>query len=111
LASTLSGSVYLVAAQTTKTAQLQVEESDQYGTYLTDATGRALYLFMADQQGKGDAKAVSNCSDTCAKAWPPLMTDTQPKAGDKVQSDLLGTIQRQDGSTLKLPRFSGQLNI
>jgi predicted lipoprotein with Yx(FWY)xxD motif len=27
------------------------------------------------------------------------VTDAQPKAGDKVQSDLLGTIQRQDGST------------
>jgi predicted lipoprotein with Yx(FWY)xxD motif len=96
---TLSGSTYFVGAQTTKTAQLEVKKSDQYGAYLTDATGRALYLFTADQQGKGDAKAVSNCSDACASAWPPLTTDAQPKAGDEVQSDLLGTLQRPDGST------------
>lgn len=99
LAAILSGSTYFVGAQATKTAQLQVEQSDQYGAYLTDADGRALYLFTADQQGKGDAKATSNCSDACATAWPPLLTDGQPKAGDKVQSDLLGTIERQDGST------------
>jgi predicted lipoprotein with Yx(FWY)xxD motif len=78
---------------------VKVEKSDQYGAYLTDTAGRALYLFTADQQDKGDGKAASNCSDACATAWPPLVRDAQPKAGDKVQSDLLGAIQRQDGST------------
>lgn len=99
LVAILSGGTFFVGAQTTKTTQLKVEKSDQYGAYLTDTAGRALYLFTADQQGKGDVKAASNCSDACATAWPPLVTDAQPKAGDKVQSDLLGTIQRQDGST------------
>ena len=68
LAVILSGGTYFVGAQTTKTAQLQVEQSDQYDAYLTDAAGRALYLFTADQQSKGDAKATSNCSDACSSA-------------------------------------------
>jgi predicted lipoprotein with Yx(FWY)xxD motif len=34
------------------------------GTYLTDATGRALYLFEKDKDGQ------STCEDDCAAAWP-----------------------------------------
>src|SRR5690242_1056760 len=40
------------------------------GTYLTDAGGRALYLWTGDSNGK------SNCSGDCSTQWPPLITRT-----------------------------------
>jgi predicted lipoprotein with Yx(FWY)xxD motif len=72
-------------------------QSDKYGVYLTDAVGRAVYLFTADQQGTGETKAMSHCYDACAQAWPPVTTEGKPKAGTQEQALLLGTIQRQDG--------------
>ncbi|MGE3538762.1 MAG: hypothetical protein AB7N91_15190 [Candidatus Tectimicrobiota bacterium] len=87
-------SVAPVAAQ----ASLIVAQSDQYGTYLTDSVGRAVYLFTADRQGAGELQAASRCTDACAQAWPPLTTTGQPQAGPQAQAALLGTIQRQEGT-------------
>ena len=78
-------------------AKLITAQSDKHGSYLTDATGRAVYLFTADKQGTGEAKAVSNCHDACAQAWPPLTTAGEPQAGTQAQASLLGTIERKDG--------------
>jgi predicted lipoprotein with Yx(FWY)xxD motif len=61
------------------------------GTYLTGASGRALYLWVAD---KND---TSSCSGSCAGAWPPLVTKGQPKAGTGVDASDLGTITRTGG--------------
>ncbi|HET9126760.1 MAG TPA: hypothetical protein VFN73_01650 [Propionibacteriaceae bacterium] len=67
--------------------------SGQFGTYLTDGSGRAVYLWMADTGGK------STCTGACASAWPPVMTTGTPKAsGSAVASDL-GTTTRADGGT------------
>ena len=62
------------------------------GTFLSDGQGRALYLWDAD---KG---SMSTCSGECAQDWPPLTTKTTPKAGGGVNSSLLGTTKRADGS-------------
>ncbi len=62
------------------------------GTYLAGASGRALYLWVADSNGK------SSCSGSCAKAWPPLLTKTAPLAAHGVQAADLGTITRSDGT-------------
>jgi predicted lipoprotein with Yx(FWY)xxD motif len=66
--------------------------SGKDGTYLTGASGRALYLWVAD------SGAMSSCSGKCAVAWPPLTTKGKPVAGKGVQSADLGTIKRSDGS-------------
>ena len=79
-----------------ETARLTVRQSDTYGPYLTDATGRALYLFTADQPGHGGTPAASQCYQGCAEAWPPLLA-LQPQAGDQVEASYLGTMQRNDG--------------
>lgn len=86
------------ATAQTEGVQVTVGQSDTFEAYLTDADGRALYLFTADQQGTEDAKATSKCYDACAAAWPPLVTDGEPQAGEQVQASLLGTLQRQDGA-------------
>jgi predicted lipoprotein with Yx(FWY)xxD motif len=61
-------------------------------TFLTDGSGRAVYLWMKDT---GDA---SQCSGACAGAWPPVpATGTVTAGGSAVASDL-GTITRSDGT-------------
>jgi predicted lipoprotein with Yx(FWY)xxD motif len=62
------------------------------GTFLTDAKGRALYLWVADKGSK------STCSGACAQAWPPLITSGKPLAGSGTQASLLGTTKRSDGT-------------
>jgi predicted lipoprotein with Yx(FWY)xxD motif len=62
------------------------------GTYLTGASGRALYLWMADAGGR------SNCSGQCAKFWPPVVTKTTPSVSGAASGSDLGTVTRADGS-------------
>ena len=64
--------------------------SGPMGTYLTDGSGRTLYLFAADTAGK------SNCSGGCASFWPPLTGSASTMSG--AQASMLGTLTRSDGS-------------
>ncbi|MDT4913742.1 MAG: hypothetical protein QOC66_2870 [Pseudonocardiales bacterium] len=64
------------------------------GTYLTDRTGRALYLWQADRAN------TSTCTGACTAAWPPLAvsaTGSVKAAGAAAQQDV-ATITRADGS-------------
>ena len=61
------------------------------GTYLVGPNGHALYLWVADSNGK------SNCSGACAKFWPPLTTTGKPGASGGAMAADLGTIMRSDG--------------
>ncbi|MBB2908858.1 putative lipoprotein with Yx(FWY)xxD motif [Streptosporangium becharense] len=63
------------------------------GKVLVGADGRTLYLFEKDKGGK------SACSGDCAAVWPPYVTDGKPEAGEGVKEDLLGTTEREDGTT------------
>jgi predicted lipoprotein with Yx(FWY)xxD motif len=63
------------------------------GTILTDGRGFTLYAFDAD---KG---TMSNCSGTCATAWPPdTATGTDPQVGSGVTPSLVGQTTRADGT-------------
>jgi predicted lipoprotein with Yx(FWY)xxD motif len=62
------------------------------GAILTDATGRALYLFEKDTGGK------SACYGACAQGWPPLLTTGTPAAGAGATASLVGTVKRTDGT-------------
>lgn len=62
------------------------------GKYLVGASGRALYLWVADGSGQ------SSCLGACAKFWPPLTTKTAPVAAGGVAASQLGTITRSDGA-------------
>lgn len=86
-------------AQSGAQVTLKATQSEPYGTYVADAQGRALYLFTTDTRGEGNSKAASSCYDACAEAWPPLTTDGQPKVGEQLQQDLLGTFERKNGQT------------
>jgi predicted lipoprotein with Yx(FWY)xxD motif len=62
------------------------------GTYLTGASGRALYLWAADSGG------TSSCSGACAQVWTPLLASATPNAAGGVNAADLGTIVRASGS-------------
>jgi predicted lipoprotein with Yx(FWY)xxD motif len=62
------------------------------GTYLSGASGRAIYLWVADSGSK------SNCSAECAKVWPPVLTNGKPTAASGVSASDLATTTRSDGA-------------
>jgi predicted lipoprotein with Yx(FWY)xxD motif len=63
----------------------------EFGEMLFDANKQAIYIFENDPKGE------SVCYDECAEAWPPVFTEGEPKAGDGVNAELLGTVERRDG--------------
>ena len=62
------------------------------GTYLTDGSGRTVYLWLADSMNK------STCSGACASAWPPVTAHGSVAASGGAMSSDLGTISRPDGT-------------
>lgn len=73
-------------------AAVQVAESEDLGSFLVDERGMTLYLYTEDTPN------TSNCYDDCAAAWPPLLTEGEPTAGEGVDAALLGTTERTDGT-------------
>ena len=74
-------------------ARIGMREQAPYGQILVDANGRALYVFSTDTGMR------SSCEGECARAWPPVLTQgTATAMGGGVQSQMLGSIQRPDGT-------------
>ena len=82
-------------APVTGAASVEVSESADFGPILVDGAGMSLYLFTNDTQNSG----ASTCADDCLAAWPALLSDGDPVAGEGVDAALLGTITRDDGTT------------
>jgi predicted lipoprotein with Yx(FWY)xxD motif len=66
--------------------------SSSLGTILVSG-GRTLYLFEKDNG------STSSCYGSCASVWPPLVTKGAPQAGSGVNSSLLATTARSDGTS------------
>jgi len=71
---------------------VNVGKSDSLGSFLVDAKGMTLYLFLKDTPN------TSNCYDACAQNWPPLLITGSPVAGDGLDGAKLGTTVRKDGT-------------
>jgi predicted lipoprotein with Yx(FWY)xxD motif len=65
----------------------------QFGDVLFDGEDRAIYYFDKEKT------SVSQCYGACAVAWPPVLTDGPPRAGAGAEDDLLGTTERNDGTS------------
>lgn len=76
-------------------APVAVGSATGVGKVLVDSNGMTLYYFQKDQKGSGKSK----CEGACASAWPPLTTSGEAEAMSGVNSSMLGTIERPDGST------------
>jgi predicted lipoprotein with Yx(FWY)xxD motif len=70
-----------------------VAADSQYGSILFDSKRQAIYLFDKE------TSSTSECYGACAEAWPPVLTDGEPQAGAGADAKLLGTTERDDGST------------
>ena len=81
------------SSSSTAPASVGVGSSNKLGQFVVDGRGFSLYLFEADTTSK------STCSGQCAANWPPLLTSGAPMAGTGVMQSLLGTTQRDDGTT------------
>ena len=81
------------ASGTTRaTAAASVSVADSpLGPLLVDGSGRTLYLFEKDRNGK------SACSGQCAVFWPPLITSGKPRVTGGAKASLIDTMRRADG--------------
>jgi predicted lipoprotein with Yx(FWY)xxD motif len=80
------------SASASTTGTVITTQAGSGGAFLTNASGRAVYLWAKDGMN------MSDCSGACASAWPPVpATGTLTAAGSAKASDL-GTITRSDGT-------------
>ena len=80
------------SASGSATATMIESHAGSAGSFLTNSSGRAVYLWAADSMNK------SSCSGACAGAWPPVTTTGQVTAADGAKAADLGTITRSDGT-------------
>jgi predicted lipoprotein with Yx(FWY)xxD motif len=64
------------------------------GKVVENAKGFVTYRFDAD----GDNPSKSTCDGDCAKVWPPLLTNDGKPTLKGVDSKLVGTVTRSDGT-------------
>jgi len=62
------------------------------GTVLVDSEGMTVYLFTPDEG------TTSTCYGGCEAAWPPVVAEGKPTAGEGATSSALGTTKRKDGT-------------
>lgn len=80
-------------AQAGKTGIEITTADSQFGPAVFDEDRRAIYYF--DKESAPE----SECYGDCAAAWPPVLTKGEPQAGGEAEAKLLGTTERDDGST------------
>jgi predicted lipoprotein with Yx(FWY)xxD motif len=76
--------------------EVKVGQVAGLGAVLVDGQGLTLYLYSTDRQG-----SPSRCYSICAIQWPPLVLPagvSRPIAGPGIQSTLLSTAPRSDGT-------------
>jgi predicted lipoprotein with Yx(FWY)xxD motif len=94
LAATLAAGTSLASARSTSTpahAKLVLRKSE-FGKVIFDSNGNVVYMFGRDKT------AASTCYGICAAAWPPVLTKGAPSVGRGLNTSLLGTTKRKDGS-------------
>jgi predicted lipoprotein with Yx(FWY)xxD motif len=79
------------AAQAQSAAAVGTSSTSDLGTFLTDPAGMTLYMYTKDTVG------ISNCYEGCAKAWPPLLTQSAPSLPANMPG-VVGTTNRTDGT-------------
>jgi predicted lipoprotein with Yx(FWY)xxD motif len=67
--------------------------SSSLGAVLTDQSGRTLYGFTSDTGG------TSTCTGDCTRTWPPLASKAPVASGPGVDTALLSSTRRADGTS------------
>jgi predicted lipoprotein with Yx(FWY)xxD motif len=80
------------SASASTTGTVITTKSGSTGAFLTNASGRTVYLWAKDGMN------MSACSGACAAAWPPVPATGQLTAAGGAKASDLGTITRSDGT-------------
>ena len=80
--------------ETPLSTSLRIDSLAGVGSYVTDAYGRAVYLFTADSAG------TSACYGPCAERWPPYIAPEGEVTVDAPELDAsrIGSVQRENGA-------------
>ena len=78
------------------TAAIQSEASG--GTNILADAGAVTRLISTLYAFSTDTPSKSTCTGTCARFWPPVLTQSAPTALMMAQGSLLGVVQRADGT-------------
>jgi predicted lipoprotein with Yx(FWY)xxD motif len=81
------------AESTGQVAVVKVMDTPDLGKVIVDSKGMTLYDFHKDRG------TTSACYGACAEAWPPLVTSGDPRASGGADAAMLGTTERDDGTT------------
>jgi predicted lipoprotein with Yx(FWY)xxD motif len=81
------------SARPTEAGTEVIAADSDFGRVLFDSSGQAVYLFDVE------STTEPRCYGDCADAWPPVLTDGAPVAGEGLTQSLLGTVRRTDGTT------------
>jgi predicted lipoprotein with Yx(FWY)xxD motif len=79
------------SATSSATAAVISTKSSSGGAFLTNGSGRAVYMWVKD------GKDQSMCTGSCASTWPPVTTVGPATASGGAVSADLGTITRSGG--------------
>jgi predicted lipoprotein with Yx(FWY)xxD motif len=90
--STPSSAPASTPATATATGLVITTKTGSAGSFLTDGSGRSIYLW------EKDGKDSSACSGGCASAWPPVTTTGALTVSGAVNKADLSTFTRSDGS-------------
>lgn len=72
-----------------------------HGSYVVDASGRAVYVFS------GDAPGQAACLTACATVWPPVIVERMPSSNSaSIDASKLGTTTRPD--SVRQLTYAGQ---
>lgn len=74
-------------------AKLSIADNAGLGHHLVDAEGRALYVFLNDENG------VSNCTDACLESWPAVLTEGRAITSPGLVPGFVGSLERDNGTT------------
>jgi predicted lipoprotein with Yx(FWY)xxD motif len=80
------------SASASTTGTVITTHAGSAGTFLTDGSGRTVYLWAKDGMNSSD------CSGACAAAWPPVPATGTLTAGGGAKASDLGTITRSGGA-------------
>jgi predicted lipoprotein with Yx(FWY)xxD motif len=80
------------SASSTGSATVISTKSSSGGAFLTNGSGRAVYMWVKD------TKDQSLCTGSCASTWPPVTTTGSATASGSAVSADLGTITRSGGT-------------
>ncbi len=71
---------------------ISTAEISGLGKVLVDSEGMTVYLYTPDEG------STSVCYGGCEAAWPPVVAEGKPTAGEGAMFSALGTTKRKDGT-------------